>query len=346
MVQSLTSVRANRANTILCEFLCAPHWPHLISSDQERGSAPPPSNTVYERQLLQKRHGFPLWIPQPNGHLPKSYVDKGVSVGDVGIITPEGAFDYLFNICLPAEHPNNAGLLPEGFVPLLTQHKDISEFPEHTSDSYLSSPSFQKLSGLLFQGTGSEGALLTMPQGALHEDIRNLTKFREYAALHAHSWYKFANGVCGREIENGELHLVTGCDKASSWGIATFSGDQTMAEEPVQLEFVAEDTPNGCVCFWQHSGNVDVKACPSPFDHSAQQGHMRNQCTFIRSHTISLSEGEWIKLMNSITVMSPGEGSDTSSIDRTSNISSRSKSTLKRLFSSFSALYPPPSRLL
>lgn len=41
----------------------------------------------------------------------------GVSLGDVGILTPEGSFDYLFNIFHDAMHPINAAIgVPEGFV--------------------------------------------------------------------------------------------------------------------------------------------------------------------------------------------------------------------------------------
>jgi hypothetical protein len=43
---------------------------------------------------------------------------KGVSIGDVGLITPDGAFDYLFNICLPSDDPVNINRVPENFLPL------------------------------------------------------------------------------------------------------------------------------------------------------------------------------------------------------------------------------------
>lgn len=290
------------------------------------------NNTIYERHFLQRKHGFPLWIPHPNIRLPKSYVDKGVSVGDVGIITQYGAFDYLFNICLPAEHPSNAGPLPEGFVPLLTQQKDISEFLEYTPGSYISSASVQKLQGLSFESTGNEGAVLTMPDGASHEDIRHLSKFREYAALHANSWYKYANGTMGREIENGELHLVTGCDKTSAWGIATFSGHGVSQDSPHLITFNTEQGPDGLTCSWDHSGQVDVKACPaSPL---SPQDRLRNQCTFLRSHTVSLSEEEWAKLMSAISTPS-GEITETTSSDTVSKISSKSRNTFRRFLSSF-----------
>ncbi|KAJ7843698.1 caspase domain-containing protein, partial [Mycena leptocephala] len=40
-----------------------------------------------------------------------------VAIGDVGKVTPDGNFDFFFNIYLPADHPIDANV-PEGFAPL------------------------------------------------------------------------------------------------------------------------------------------------------------------------------------------------------------------------------------
>jgi hypothetical protein len=45
------------------------------------------------------------------------YRRGGVLIGDVGSITPEGDFDFFFNVYLPTTDPINANV-PEGFVPL------------------------------------------------------------------------------------------------------------------------------------------------------------------------------------------------------------------------------------
>ena len=39
----------------------------------------------------------------------------------------------------------------------------------------------------------SEGAILTMPDGAFQEEPGNLSKFRHYVVVHVASWYKFVN---------------------------------------------------------------------------------------------------------------------------------------------------------
>ena len=103
-----------------------------------------PSRSIYERHMYLKKHGFPLWIPQPNLRLSCSYRRRGVSIGDVGIFTAGGGFDFLFNICLPAGHPSNPDELPEGFCCLQLKPADVCEFRAHSSRSYIASSSVKK----------------------------------------------------------------------------------------------------------------------------------------------------------------------------------------------------------
>ncbi|KAJ7807128.1 hypothetical protein B0H14DRAFT_2179246, partial [Mycena olivaceomarginata] len=73
---------------------------------------------IYCIKLLRKKRGFPLYDPEPRRTLPLEYRRKGIEIGDVGRITPEGSFDFFFNIYLPADHPINNNDIPEGFSPL------------------------------------------------------------------------------------------------------------------------------------------------------------------------------------------------------------------------------------
>jgi hypothetical protein len=67
---------------------------------------------IYTECLLPLKHGYPLYRPEPDHGLPPAYRANGVSIGDVGIITPEGYFDFLFNIC-DANNVNAFGV-PDG----------------------------------------------------------------------------------------------------------------------------------------------------------------------------------------------------------------------------------------
>ena len=82
----------------------------------------------------------------------------------------------------------------------------------------------------------TEGALLVLPEGASRKDLRSQkAQFRKCAIDNALCWYQFANNRLQRDIPNGSLILVTGCDMASSWGIASFSDVSSDVE--VELTF-------------------------------------------------------------------------------------------------------------
>jgi hypothetical protein len=267
-------------------------------------------------------------MPQPSADAPPSYDDKGVSVGDVGILTPSGGFDFLFNICLPAEHPNNSGgPLPEGFVPLLTQQRDITESEGHPLGSFIASSPTKSVGTMAFECTGSEGAILVLPDGAIHEDVRNLGKFREYAALNALNWYKLALAVCKREIDNGDIRLVTGCDKSSAWGIAAFSST-SKGLHTISLALKAQPGPDGNTAYtWECSDECDIRTS------TGQEDGLRNQCTFVRCFTVSLCELEWMKL---VSVNNPSDSiSETSTSESLASKISLKARKLSKIFSSF-----------
>jgi len=107
---------------------------------------PPKDNEIYERLLRRKGRGFALYVPEPNKRLPMAYQKKGINIGDVGIITPDGGFSFLFNICVPREDPINPRILPEDFSLLQPTLADVDvvEFPRFKPGSYLTSASIEK----------------------------------------------------------------------------------------------------------------------------------------------------------------------------------------------------------
>ena len=147
-----------------------------------------------------------------------------------------------------------------------------------------------------------------MPQGAYHEDLKNISRFRDYALTHAESWYKYANGPCGREIGNGELHMVTGCDKTTSWGIATYSHLQSKRPEGSVTLLTFEDAgerhsrrPLYPTYAWDYKGTVEAKVGPEEDEIMDLVGRVgsappRNQCTFVRSLTPAIGQGDWERL--------------------------------------------------
>jgi len=103
---------------------------------------------VYRRHMsLRKKGRHPLWIPQPNLQLPLEYRRRGTQVGDVGIITEDGAFDFMFNICAPATSPTNPSNLPVGFQPIyppILPENEVVVLTEHSARDALTSRGISK----------------------------------------------------------------------------------------------------------------------------------------------------------------------------------------------------------
>ncbi|KAJ3714416.1 hypothetical protein C8R42DRAFT_535369, partial [Lentinula raphanica] len=177
--------------------------------------------------------GYPLWEPKSqNARLPEIYKEKGVHIGDVGILTESGGFDYLFNVCHEATHPLNVGRVPNGFKPITgladeyIEERDTGYQMFHIpSDVNHIHPRKIRLAGnpekfgrgISFQSTVSEGALLILPEDGKCIDHRQLATFEKYAAEFAIMWYTHASGPLGRRINNESLYLITGFDKARAW---------------------------------------------------------------------------------------------------------------------------------
>jgi len=98
-------------------------------------------NDVYASQLFPQRVGFALWVPAPNQNLPVRYQVEGIRIGDVGIITPEGSFSFIFNICVPRNDEINPRSLPEDFAPIYPpiDSIDIRKFPAFNLNSSIAS---------------------------------------------------------------------------------------------------------------------------------------------------------------------------------------------------------------
>ena len=299
---------------------------------------PPKDNEIYERLLRQKKRGFALYVPQPNRRLPTAYQRIGIRIGDVGIITPDGGFSFLFNICVPHDDPINPPILPEDFSPLkpaLTD-LDVVEFSRFSSGSYLASASIEKKEGeshpkcvppnssipsfindgdtrgLYFETSASEGAVLTMPEGAMSLDLENDAVFSDYLEANVRKWYEFVSRVRGRrDIRNGQIRLVIGCDKTTAWGIATVSGMSQQTK--TKLRFKPLDTTNSSATSyaWECSGMVEERVGPDRREidalrncdssgHSELDTTLHNQGLFVRTMTATLSNDQWEKLSRNL----------------------------------------------
>ena len=74
---------------------------------------------IYSRLLFKAGQGYPLWNPALPAYCPEEYKLAGMQVGDVGYLTPDGGFFFLFNISLSKDHPINKWRgVPDDFIPV------------------------------------------------------------------------------------------------------------------------------------------------------------------------------------------------------------------------------------
>ena len=160
-------------------------------------------------------------------------------------------------------------------------------------------------SDIVFESSASEGAILTMPRGARSEKLGNLARFREYEAANIANWYRYVNGPRGREAKNGDIRLVVGFDKTTSWGIATFA-NQTQ-ENSCHFKFGPSDGDSASTYTWsEYSGVADVRAGPDSdeidelrIDSDPPDVQFENQCLFVRTLTVTLADDVWADIHSS-----------------------------------------------
>ncbi|KZP23682.1 hypothetical protein FIBSPDRAFT_453371 [Athelia psychrophila] len=272
---------------------------------------------VYARQLLPKKHGYPMYYPEPLDDLPLEYRKRGVGIGDVGIIKPNGAFQFVFNIFILWTESNpgiNCFGVPDGFVPMeLGRRPAARNQNKHIKGSAIMSNCEKSTaaSGSIGVGDGSipsaaagtigfnvtssssETALLTMPDGALGEDYYNDTAIRSFSIANALSWYEFINVKLGRAAPNGSLYVVTGCDKSTAWGIATV--EKHSSSRSLSLQFTAIKGLLGASysCSWAVTGGAVPRSSLAAEDFAlgADIKQPQNQCLFVRGYKIMAREG-------------------------------------------------------
>ena len=183
----------------------------------------------------------------------------------------------------------------------MTIHRKSCFSPRMTALTYM-------LSGLIFESSASEGAILTLPDGSNSEDLGNKKKLQDYLSVHGEEMYRCALNQHGRIIKNGDLRVVSGHDKTTNWGMAAFSNSTGESDsESFRLKFRPRDPGVGRRTHsWQSSDTAEVKAGPGMreilalqnSDPSRQHVEYENQTVFVRTENITLSKETWNKLLS------------------------------------------------
>ncbi|KAL0057084.1 hypothetical protein AAF712_016292 [Marasmius tenuissimus] len=273
---------------------------------------------VYIRTLYSRGHGCALWVPEPNDELPPDYLSTGTRIGDVGLIGPDGQFDFLFNVCLPEEDPINQynGVPPE-FEPLVwdgrcTKKKKFfrAQQPIASKDSAQFDLSVEANASAFGLPAGAGGGVgiqfsrengaVVMPglNGADRTNASNKAIFRTYACEHGASWYQWVNETLGRDTENGELYLITGFDKTNSYENAVVHSRATT--KSCSLAFTTGGLgAEGRLRLSKTTGHeaLFTSRCSSEETH-------QNQSLFVRGFRISVRQGILALLGSKVKVAS------------------------------------------
>ncbi|KAL0060553.1 hypothetical protein AAF712_012673 [Marasmius tenuissimus] len=210
-------------------------------------------NLVYARLLLQCGKGYPLWNPQPaespNVATPEGAESEEVQIGDVGVLSNDGAFTVFFNIV-----ENGAVTNDRRNIPADLERVTISDCPSFT-DSRLPGAIFKPemhpppqlersvdrpvnrsevetsiTLRVSFPGGVEKSAALSIfpdsfspphSSSALQQKCTevDVTALRTQAQRHYKDWMQFVRGYNGYS-DTDSLFLVTGFTKARSWATA------------------------------------------------------------------------------------------------------------------------------
>jgi len=243
-------------------------------------------NDIYYCSLYNQGRGHPLFIPEPDDNIPVALQNIGIGIGDLGVWNIDGSFDVLFNVCQPATHVANRHGVPESFEPLTLRDKDLLKQTSDLPRSAITSTNVEKanIEGGFSFSSFSRGGVLVLPEGASRVDwIQSRDDVRKFISQNYEKWHSFVNTDRGRRTSS--LFIVTGCDKTTAWGLASFLG----SSESGTLSLTCSDL-NEPEAKWSY----EWEGCtPAAVRFSANRAPlMENQCIFLRGFTLSLRTSE------------------------------------------------------
>ncbi|PBL03063.1 hypothetical protein ARMGADRAFT_1069627 [Armillaria gallica] len=251
---------------------------------------------VYAQLMSTLGHGYPLWCQDYDSKAPPT------RVGDLGYLTDDGDFTYLFNVFADASDLSNSGRIPPDFIPLTDLPEPaVERGPDmYEKNAVLTAYSgsngrdetpvrvkFKAGHGYEFTCSAAQAAILILPDGGERYDSRFPHLLEEYAAANAHRWYKYFNGAGQQlQIRNGMLYLVTGFDKCRSLGNAYYS--RRSKSPSISLKFsTTSTTTTGLDRSMRYSWDVQQHIHANSYC-TGTPGSPVNQTIFLRGYSISV----------------------------------------------------------
>ncbi|KIM44602.1 hypothetical protein M413DRAFT_442566 [Hebeloma cylindrosporum] len=265
-----------------------PGFTHFIS--QRNPSNP---DKIFASALFASGHGYALFYPETMLQLDDDFrKTRGITIGDVGVLTPRNQFTFAFNMFLPADHPYNKGNTPESFLPLSPlQESEICTTPDYFPPGYVIASKgvnvvrhSQNPLHITFNSSERRGAFMLLPEGATRHDISpSTTRVLEYLRDNAVSWgLHFAQHI-RFSAANGSPYVVTGVDKTSSCANLAFPIRPPSVMMSATYQNGSLDTMERMSI--AREAEADKTLSPIP----------KNLCAFMRGIRIGLGRNEWIE---------------------------------------------------
>ncbi|KAF8902780.1 hypothetical protein CPB84DRAFT_1846145 [Gymnopilus junonius] len=259
---------------------------------------------TYSRSLFSAGHGFAFWdIPGSHirGPTPLEQLEGmsllGMSIGDIGIIDPNGEFIFGFNVFASAADPLHQGQVPDDFVeiqPGLDRANEVQVIPNYFKPGSIVASKGVNVDEISEEplkismwSTAREGALLVLPHGGSREDLKSTSRFTEYVSKHALEWYRYMclhSRTSATTVPNGSLYLITGCDRAKAWSSLAFPSNWKNAGKRIEVTYEGEEFPCWAPSRWSREKSIGLV-----------EGKGRHFCIFARGIRISISNRLWIR---------------------------------------------------
>ncbi|KAF9532754.1 hypothetical protein CPB83DRAFT_880427 [Crepidotus variabilis] len=247
----------------------------------------------YARSLLFTGNGFPIFDVLGDRNRSVRYLQRGVGIGDVGILDPGGDFVFAFNIFADPDDPLHADDIPPEFEQQLQpEPSEVKQIKNHFPPGTVIASKGVKVTRLqdsplqfTLSTKAREAGVLVLPQGASREDWNAGPELLQYLERHAVDWYQH---ICHNikasvtTVPNGSIYLITGLDKAQSLSAVSIPGAPERSGKPLEMSYDGTDITDP----WTMTGAASAEI-------SNRQTDDAPFAVFLRGIRISLSNKLW-----------------------------------------------------
>jgi hypothetical protein len=128
-----------------------------------------------------------------------------------------------------------------------------------------------------------------MPDGATTQNLLNTWPVRQIIIRDARVWYQYARYTRGRNVKDGDIRVVVGFDKVTSWGIATSTCNTGQT-----ASFVLKHDSTHLYRWDCIGGSGRVGPQKDEIDDLIRDNTVpQNQCVFVRTLNFTVSGEIW-----------------------------------------------------